>query len=145
MSRQKYEREIDEILERLERQGQQLPQQPLRRRDQPRWPRLPPVSTVSVRWTSGTWLALSLGLPLLATLLTSLVPPFASWLVIAGILIFLSPLVLRFVAWSRQDRRPTWRGRPMIEMPNRGNSRAAWLRYQIWVWGRRWERWRGGR
>ncbi len=140
----KYEREIVEILERMERQGESLPPaRPRRERSRPRWTP-PSLASLTPRAGSLLWLGLVLGLPLAAALLNGIVPWLAAWLVLAGIFVFLSPLVGRLVGLVRYDERRLWRGR-VIEVPYRGNSFGAWWRYQLWTWRHRFERWRNRR
>jgi hypothetical protein len=139
----KYEREIAEILERMERQGTAPPAEPPRRPPRPRWPRPSLQFQPSLRSGSFVWLGLAIGLPLAAALLNGLVPWLAPILVIAGILIFLSPLALRLAGWLKPDNRRMWRGQ-VIDMPYRGGGdTGAWWRYQVWRWRRRLDRWRG--
>lgn len=144
MTKNRYEREIDEILERLERQGrtQTTPRQPQRPpAPRPGW-RLP--GRQPFRWSSGLWLALSIGLPVAATLVRGVLPEVAVLMAIVGILVFLSPLVtivLRLfgVAPSPGPTRQ-WRGR-ILEMPSqRGDSLSARVRYWLWSWRQRWDR-----
>jgi len=146
MSKQKYEREITEILERLDRQGRgPIPPREPREPRAPRPPsRLSSLLSTPAGWSSLTWLGLSVGLPLLATLVRTASPLAGSLMVIAGILLFISPLVLALFGFIRRDRRPLWRGR-IIEMPDRSGSINATWRYRVWVWRQRWERWRSGR
>jgi peptidoglycan/LPS O-acetylase OafA/YrhL len=143
MPKQKYEREIAEILERLDRQGRG-PMLPRRVNPSRRLRHFRSLLSTPAGWTSRTWLALSIGLPLLAVLVHRLAPAVGTLLVLAGILLFLSPLVLALAGMVRRDQRPLWRGR-VIEMPSRGGSLAAGWRYRVWVWRQRWERWRSGR
>lgn len=143
MSKQKYEREIVEILERMDRQGKggARPREPRA----PRRPsRLGALLSTPAGWSSLTWLGLSVGLPLLATLIHTVAPLAGSLMVIAGILLFLAPLLLSLFGLVRQDRRRLWRGRP-VELHDRRDTMSASWRYRLWVWRQRWERWRGGR
>lgn len=143
MSKQKYEREITEILERMDRQGRgPMPPRPVSPARS--WRRVRSLLSTPAGWSSRTWLALSIGLPLLAVLIHRLAPGIGSLLVLAGIVLFLSPLVLALAGAVRREERPLWRGR-VIEMPSRGGSLAASWRYRVWVWRQRWERWRSGR
>ncbi|MCC6628571.1 MAG: hypothetical protein IT340_14365 [Chloroflexi bacterium] len=138
MPRQKYEREIVEILERMDRPGGG-PGSARAARPPRRPSRLAALLRTPTPWTARTWLALSLGLPLLATLMHVAAPIVGTLLVLAGIFLFLSPLVLALFGVLRQDRRPLWRGR-VIELPERGGG-ARW-RFRLWAWRQRWERWR---
>lgn len=142
MTKQKYEREISEILDRLERQGRlDTPAPPKRRRGWSFGSNWRPPTRSWWRWSNGLWLALSLGLPLAAVMVQQY-QLLAGLLALLGILIFLSPLVLRFGGGVRPAEQTTWRGR-VIEMPVRGDSLAARWRYRLWVWRQRWEqRWR---
>ena len=141
MTEKKYEREIAEILERLERQGQgPIQQAPRRRRESAPRPR-PELPTASPERRGGiVWVSLVIGLPLLGFILSRLIPPASLVLVVAGILIFLSPLVTSLLGWRREA--PTlWRGR-VIEMPYRGSGYLAQLRYYVWRLTLTWDRWR---
>ena len=147
MAKQKYEREIAEILERLDRQGRGTVQP----RDEPAEPPEPPrlarfASSLGApaSWTNRAWLALSVGLPLLAVLVYRAEPLLGSLLVLAGIFLFLSPLALALVGLARAEKRPLWRGR-IVEIPDRSGSMAASWRLRLWAWRQRWERWRSGR
>jgi hypothetical protein len=140
MSKQKYEREITEILERMDRQGRG-PTQQREARPSPRFTRIKSVLSTPASWTSRTWLALSIGLPLLAVLIHRMEPLLGSLLVLAGIFLFLSPLALALGGLIRRDDGPKWRGR-VVEMPDRSGNLAASWRYRLWVWRQRWERWR---
>ena len=109
MAKQKYEREIAEILERLDRQGRGTVQP----RDEPAEPAEPPrlarfASSLGApaSWTNRVWLALSVGLPLLAVLVYRAEPLLGSVLVLAGIFLFLSPLALALVGLVRAEKRP---------------------------------------
>jgi hypothetical protein len=145
MTKQKYEREIVDILDRIDRQGRSGAAE---RRRQPEANRpakdLRSMLVTAPGWSSRAWLALILGLPLLAVLLQQLAPLLAALLAVAGVVLFLAPVILGLGGLIRRDQRPLWRGR-VVEMPNRGDSFGPTWRYRLWAWQQRWDRWRGGR
>jgi hypothetical protein len=144
MAKQKYEREIAEILERLDRQGRGTVQPREEPAEPPRLTRFASSLGAPATWTNRAWLALSVGLPLLAVLVYRMEPLLGSMLVLAGIFLFLSPLALALVSFARAEKRPKWRGR-IVEMPDRSGSLAASWRLRLWAWRQRWERWRNRR
>jgi hypothetical protein len=144
MAKQKYEREIAEILERLDRQGRGTTQPREEPAEPPRLTRFASSLGAPASWANRVWLALSVGLPLLAVLLVNVAPAVAPLLVLAGIFIFLSPLALALVGLARAEKRPLWRGR-VVEFPDRSGSLAASWRLRLWAWRQRWERWRNRR
>ena len=79
---------------------------------------------------------------------TSTKPSFWSgnrtWIIIAGIFLFLSPLALALVGLARAEKRPKWRGR-VGEMPAPPGSPAARWRPPVWGWRPRWGGWRDPR
>jgi hypothetical protein len=144
MAKQKYEREIAEILERLDRQGRGTVQPRDEPAEPPRLARFASSLGAPATWTNRAWLGLSVGLPLLGVLVYRMEPLLGSVLVLAGIFLFLSPLALALVGLARAEKRPKWRGR-VVEMPDRSGSLAASWRLRVWAWRQRWERWRNRR
>jgi hypothetical protein len=141
MTKQRYEKEISEILDRLERQerpanGQRRPPRPIPPRRS--WS-LPSLNALPR--DGRLWLAAALGLPIIGLLLQTILPGLALLLAVVGILIFLSPLVLRLFGLQGSQQPRLWRGR-VIEMPNHQPGFGPQWRYRLWSWRQRWQRWR---
>lgn len=120
---QRYEREIDELLERLETEQPQGQPQTVRRERPPQLPRRRRTSVFSAvrgaiaRYTptAGQLMAIGIGLVLLAWLLP--LGALGAWFRTLGVLLFLGALVVGFLrggSGGRQDMK-MWRGRPIDE------------------------------
>ena len=79
--------------------------------------------------TAGRLMAWGVGLCLLGLLLSTPAPALSGWIVLAGIILFLSPIVLNVRnggAFSRDQR--VWRGRVIEDTSDPWRDTRAWFR-----------------
>ncbi|MBA2364247.1 MAG: hypothetical protein H0V86_12040 [Chloroflexia bacterium] len=148
---QKYEREIEELLERLETEEGNAPPRPLRRDRPPQLPRrrrtpvLSALGNALSRYTpnSGQLMAAGFGLVVLAWLLP-LPGVIDGWVKILGVILFLGAILVGLLGGGRGRRslyeEKTWRGRsvePERESWDDIKARMADSTYSIRRWFRR--------
>jgi hypothetical protein len=130
MSKKRYSKVEEEILEILDRAEQQTP----KRRYRPERPKF------SRRMSSGVlrkipfgvaWLLGVFGLALAAILVSGWSSTLATLLAIASILVLFSPIVLGFRRPAQQTGPKEWRGR-VINLPPRQEGVVGKIRYKIW-------------
>lgn len=146
---QKYEREIEELLERLETEEGNAPPRPLRRDRPPQLPRRRRTPVLSaLRHTlartapnPGKLMAAGFGLVVLAWLLP-LSASIQNWVQMLGIILFLGAIVVGLLGGGRRTlyEEKTWRGRsvePERESWDDVKARFADSTYSIRRWFRR--------
>lgn len=115
---QKYEREIEELLERLESQAPESPR-PIRRDRPPNLPRRRSPFTSSLRQAISAgvrspayFMPTGLGLVILSWILPN--STLQEWVAVIGVLLFLWPIVANIFDRNRPGpRQKTWRGRSL--------------------------------
>lgn len=146
---QKYEREIEELLERLETEEGNAPPRPLRRDRPPQLPRrrrtpvLAAIGQTLVRGVpnSGQLMLAGFGLVVLAWLLP-LSPVLDGWVKILGVILFLGAIVAGLLGGGRHSpyEQKTWRGRsvePERESWDDIKARMSESTYKLRRWFRR--------
>jgi hypothetical protein len=130
MSKKRYSKVEEEILEILDRAEQQAP----KRRGRPERPKLSRrVPTGLLRGVPFglLWLGGVFGFALAAILVSGWSGTLATLLAIASILVLFSPIVLGFRSSSQQTGPKEWRGR-VISLPPRQEGVVGKIRYKIW-------------
>ncbi len=144
---QKYEREIEDLLQKLESEEGHVTRPPRRDRP-PQLPRrrqpmrspftaLPKVSSLS----SGQWMATGLGLVVLSRLLPESLPVVRQWLAIIGVLLFLWPIAHGLLTGGRGHREEKlWRGRSIESDDNSWGEIRARMESSVRDFKRRFSR-----
>jgi hypothetical protein len=132
MSKKRYSKVEEEILEILDRAEQQTP----KRRYRPVRPKLSSRMRMPTGLLRGVpfgllWLGGVFGFALAAILVSGWSGTLATLLAIASILVLFSPIVLGFRSTSQQTGPKEWRGR-VISLPPPQEGVVGKIRYKIW-------------
>jgi hypothetical protein len=129
MAKKRYTRVEKEVLEILNEVDREPPEPRVRLpRRTPSPPAKPGFLQARGNWL---WIGGSIGIALLAIIVRDWSATLATILAILSILIFLSPIVLRFRSGPSAPTTQRWRGRD-IELPPPRAGITGEVRYQIW-------------